>query len=483
MKKVDHEKSPYGALDHIDQIENDLFQMGGILRGESVYYVHGRTVGSASCHGSENPGSSPCNCNDSTDGHWKDQLELQAVWKGGQTQKFEPVLHFFSWFLSPVPFPLLSYAKAIKKVCKSLGITTRHFVHIGRVLGNKELKIMEDDDNLRRTLGNWDPKQNEKAYSNKLPLKTIRRKAGFREAEGLHYNSRVAVIPPTSLTDKVFPCLRDSFQVFTGLSVISPEDDKVAATRFLHFMKVLSEVVIQDATVIFVEHPNRIHHPLFSSVEVFQSNEFQSYVELMLPPQQPSVMPFRFARKDIEYSKSVQTRLINQSFEPDILPPHILGCSDDFNVTLQRIDQYYNSLLEDDKQEAVEWEKWEFLSPMEKDMYQHHITVLKEQRQVLMQTMKQGEGREEGRRNGRIAVSAEQTSTSDEKNDRNCGGGGILYWTRAEENKLMQARSRGMSWENICKGCFKGKRSVEALKRRYYRFCVKISKKTTSRHR
>ncbi|KAG7357590.1 hypothetical protein IV203_002278 [Nitzschia inconspicua] len=28
MKKVDHEKSPYGALDHIDQIENDLFQMG-----------------------------------------------------------------------------------------------------------------------------------------------------------------------------------------------------------------------------------------------------------------------------------------------------------------------------------------------------------------------------------------------------------------------------------------------------------------------
>ncbi|KAG7350236.1 hypothetical protein IV203_009596 [Nitzschia inconspicua] len=181
MKKVDHEKLPYGALDHIDQIENALFQMGGILRGGSVYYVHGRTVGSASCHGSENPGSSPCNCNDSTDGHWKDQLEPQAVWKGGQTQKFEPVLHFFSWFLSPVPFPLYcdsrrgsalnhtqrisdkSCAKAIKKVCKSQGITTRHFMHIGRVLGNKELKIMEDDDNLRRTLGNWDPKQNEKA--------------------------------------------------------------------------------------------------------------------------------------------------------------------------------------------------------------------------------------------------------------------------------------------------------------------------------
>ncbi|KAG7357634.1 hypothetical protein IV203_002322 [Nitzschia inconspicua] len=199
----------------------------------------------------------------------------------------------------------------------------------------------------------------------------------------------------------------------------------------------------------------------------------------IVPPQQPSVMSFRFARKDIEYSKSVQTRLINQSFEPDILPPHILGWSDDFNVTLQRIDQYYNSLLEDDKQEAVEWQKWESLSPMEKDMYQHHITVLKEQRQVLMQTMKQGEGREEGSRNGRIAVSAEQTSTSDEKKDRNCGGGGgILYWTRAEENKLIQARSRGMSFKDICKRFFKGKRSVEALKLRYY----KITSMTTSSH-
>ncbi|KAG7350237.1 hypothetical protein IV203_009597 [Nitzschia inconspicua] len=164
-------------------------------------------------------------------------------------------------------------------------------------------------------------------------------------------------------------------------------------------------------------------------------------------------MSFRFVRRDIEYSKSVQTRLINQSFEPDILPPHILGCSDDFNVTFQRIDQYFNSLLEDDTQEAVEWQQWESLSPMEKDMYQHHITVLKEQRQVMMQTM------------------------NDERKDISCGGG-ILCWTRVEENKLMRALSRGMSYEDIRKRFFKGKGSVRALRLRYH----KISTMTTSSH-
>jgi hypothetical protein len=41
-----------------------------------------------------------------------------------------------------------SYAKAIKGICSSVGIATKHFVHIGRVLDNKESEMMEDDDDL-----------------------------------------------------------------------------------------------------------------------------------------------------------------------------------------------------------------------------------------------------------------------------------------------------------------------------------------------
>jgi hypothetical protein len=98
-----------------------------------------------------------------------------------------------------------SYAKAIKGICSTVGIATKRFVHIGRVLGNKESEMMEDDDDLQRVLGNWDPKQNEKAYSNKLPMKIIRQKAGFRDADGMYYNPRVTISPPKSLKDRVFP--------------------------------------------------------------------------------------------------------------------------------------------------------------------------------------------------------------------------------------------------------------------------------------
>jgi hypothetical protein len=103
-----------------------------------------------------------------------------------------------------------SYAKAIKGIGSSVGIATKHFVHIGRVLGSKESEMMEDDDDLRRVLGNWDPKQNKRAYSNKLPMKIIRQKAGFCEADGMYYNPGVTFSPPKSLKDRLFS-LVDSY--------------------------------------------------------------------------------------------------------------------------------------------------------------------------------------------------------------------------------------------------------------------------------
>jgi hypothetical protein len=111
-----------------------------------------------------------------------------------------------------------------------VGIATKHFVHIGRVLGNKESEMMEDDNDLRRVLGNWDPKQNEKAYSNKLPMKVIRhQKAGFREADGMYYNPCVTITPPKSLKEKVFPWLTVTSSIIDsyGLSLA----DKLTASN------------------------------------------------------------------------------------------------------------------------------------------------------------------------------------------------------------------------------------------------------------
>jgi hypothetical protein len=130
--------------------------------------------------------------------------------------------------------------------------------------------MMEDDDDLRRVLGNWDPKQNEKAYSNKLPMKIIRQKAGFREADGMYYNPHVTITPPKSLKEKVFPWLTVTSSTIDsyGLSLA----DKLTASKFLLFMENLTEVVLQDAAVIFIQHPNCLYHPLFG-LDLFQSEE------------------------------------------------------------------------------------------------------------------------------------------------------------------------------------------------------------------
>jgi hypothetical protein len=56
--------------------------------------------------------------------------------------------------------------------------------------------------------------------------------------------------------------------------------DKLTASKFLLFMENLTEVVLQDAAVIFIQHPNRLYHPLFG-LDLFQSKEFQSFVVVM----------------------------------------------------------------------------------------------------------------------------------------------------------------------------------------------------------
>ncbi|KAG7357713.1 hypothetical protein IV203_002401 [Nitzschia inconspicua] len=173
--------------------------------------------------------------------------------------------------------------------------------------------------------------------------------------------------------------------------------------------------------------------------------------------------PFRFSQKDIEYSKYVQARLINQPFEltANNLPPHILGWSDDFNVTSQHIDQYFKSLKDDVEHEALEWKKWKSFNSMQKDSFQHHITVLKEQRQILMQTQIQNQQKGGG---------GEDPQSEGEKEIR-------------DEDELMRSRKRGLSWKASNKGCFKIKRSVAALRLRYKRiFSLSGNTKTTRSH-
>ncbi|KAG7357616.1 hypothetical protein IV203_002304 [Nitzschia inconspicua] len=108
---------------------------------------------------------------------------------------------------------------------------------------------------------------------------------------------------------------------------------------------------------------------------------------------------------------------------------------------------------------------------------------------MRQQQQLQGEGGE-GTVRGAIDVSTEKTPPSDtEKESRDNDEkdekifGYQIVWTKKDVRQMIQSRKRGMSWEAMSKGCFKGKRSVTALRSRYFQVCsYSGNTKTTSSH-
>ena len=89
------------------------------------------------------------------------------------------------------PMKTNTYARAMKSVLDELGIVVTHFAHLGRQLGAKILEMLEIESEEIRRLGNWNPSQQDSSYSTKLPMKPIRRLAGFTTSGGMNYNPQV----------------------------------------------------------------------------------------------------------------------------------------------------------------------------------------------------------------------------------------------------------------------------------------------------
>jgi HEPN domain-containing protein len=89
-----------------------------------------------------------------------------------------------------------TYAKAIKVVLSKLGLSSNHWLHLGRTIGPKILELLEVEQDIIRLLGNWDPSTQESSYSTKLPMKAVRAANGFVLAEGMHFNARTVVEGP-----------------------------------------------------------------------------------------------------------------------------------------------------------------------------------------------------------------------------------------------------------------------------------------------
>ena len=167
-----------------------------------------------------------------------------------------------------------SYSRAMKELCIVLGIPTRHYVHLGRVLGPALMEYYELDNALIKELGNWNPDVRQSRYSTKLPMKGIRAMAGFTEEKDPHWNPRVACEVPEELTQQIFPWIEEELEKVLEANRVDKKE-RYTAMAFLKVLKELRAIIIQDAATILIEHPERKEHFLFGHFEIFKTTEFK----------------------------------------------------------------------------------------------------------------------------------------------------------------------------------------------------------------
>jgi hypothetical protein len=167
------------------------------------------------------------------------------------------------------------YSTTMGVVTHALGVSTKHTLCLGCVLGPKVLEMQEFSQEETRVLGNWDPKVQESMYSTKLPMKVIGGMAGFDGGLGMPYNPRMGVSVPVELANRVLPWLEgctdhlDAVEASTGIL-------KPTAQQFLKHMRLMAHVVIQDVATLTLRHPERCgdEYSLFKDNALFNGSRF-----------------------------------------------------------------------------------------------------------------------------------------------------------------------------------------------------------------
>lgn len=168
-----------------------------------------------------------------------------------------------------------TYARAVKCVLEDLGIVVTHFAHLGRQLGAKILEMLEIESEEIRRLGNWNPSMQDSCYSTKLPMKPIRRLAGFTTSGGMYYNPRTALSVPMALQQST-PIGRWVFNALGKVKSANSNGGQLhTAQNFLEFLVELNIVFLQDMAAIIIEHPSRLsNHKGFEQLHVLKSDDF-----------------------------------------------------------------------------------------------------------------------------------------------------------------------------------------------------------------
>ena len=171
-----------------------------------------------------------------------------------------------------------TYADAIKATLGGLNIPSNHWVHLGRTLGPKILELLEEESDDIRRLGNWNPSIQESSYSIKLPLRPMRKLAGYTTANGMYFNARTTVIPSDELKQKTPFAFSLSILPQVKAALLNDEGatDSTGQTAlaFLKFMNKCSLIFLQNAAAMLIRKPERRDHPLFRRLPCFEGPEW-----------------------------------------------------------------------------------------------------------------------------------------------------------------------------------------------------------------
>jgi Myb-like DNA-binding domain len=209
------------------------------------------------------------------------------------------------------------------------------------------------------------------------------------------------------------------------------------------------------------------------------------------------------------YSGSTKLHLRNLDLDTPNIPKHILGFHFDYELTKQRIDQYYDE--KNQHSGKLEWYKWEACSDLEKEAYHQTIRLLKFQQRWLkeeeeaermgptnpnlpespiMERSDIGLSNNNKRKAAIVTIHSVDTTevakkvespTSKhikivmEQENEKVGNSEVgmadsqqwQRWTAEEDERLRQAVAGGVPWSSMPVSLFQGSRSEHSCKMRW----------------
>lgn len=144
------------------------------------------------------------------------------------------------------------------------GINSAHITHGGRISGAREAELHGCGEGQISRAGRWDRGAMAGAYLSNLPIKFLRKMAGFSSTEGGYFVARAEQPPPDVLLQQIFPWLSKWELKFLraakhkkssqgGLGQID-----LAGSGFLKLLKHLRTVLLQDLAIF---QPGMRHLP------------------------------------------------------------------------------------------------------------------------------------------------------------------------------------------------------------------------------